>query len=50
MSAAEVKPATKVVATVSTGRSLDVLSRVIQEFFGSIAATLCGTPRYTQAG
>jgi hypothetical protein len=29
--------------------SLDALSRVVQEFFGSIAATLCGTPRYTQA-
>jgi hypothetical protein len=29
--------------------SLDALGRIIQEFFGSIAATLCGTPRYTQA-
>src|SRR5580692_2665455 len=29
--------------------SLDALSRVIQEFFSSIAATLCGTPHYTQS-
>jgi hypothetical protein len=29
--------------------SLDALSRVIQEFVGNIAATLCDTPCYTQA-
>ncbi len=29
--------------------SLDALSRVIQEFFGSIAALFCGTPDYFYA-
>jgi hypothetical protein len=29
--------------------SLDTLSRVIQEFFGSIATLFCGTSRYSHA-
>jgi len=29
--------------------SLNALSCVIQEFFGSIAALFCGTPRYSYA-
>ena len=29
--------------------SLDALSCVIQEFFGSIAALFCGAPRYSYA-
>jgi len=29
--------------------SLDALSCVIQEFFGSIAALFCGTPQYSYA-
>ncbi|MGD0469096.1 MAG: hypothetical protein ABSA54_12035 [Terriglobales bacterium] len=29
--------------------SLDAMSRVFQEFFGSIAALFCGTPHYSYA-